>query len=306
MTPILSICIPAYNRPTLIIDSITNILHQLDKYSLADRVEIVVVDDSTKDSCEQPLQPFLAKYSNVFYKKNETNLWFLNTVQIAKYAKGEYILFVADDDVITDFCLPYILEIIHATQFDILIHEAKFSENVDINIQKHENTYTVCKGMNEYVNYLYRSGKKYQQLISYFSFYSSIIAKKSYILDAYEHSDLSRLKQNSFPHEFMNFYNLKNKVIIYPHNTFVIWRLLNESYSGSTKLIKNLVEVMHYIEEKNDLSHNASWKVIKKTCIGGRKRAMYLGMILQKLHINYKKSYFLKKLYFFYKKYLQK
>lgn len=304
MKPIISICIPAYNRPWFLEESLLRILSQIESLPIGS-VEIIIVDDSTTYPSKDMISPYLEKYKNIFYLKNEKNQWFINTVTIIKYAKWDYILYVADDDTITDFALEYILELINKTNFDVLIHKPIFSENLNIPMNKKENTFDEYNWINEFIINLWKKEKEYKYLISYFSFYSSVVAKREYLLNALQNTDNKILMRNSFPHEFLTYYNLQNSKIITPHNTFVIWRLLNESYPGTTTLIKNIHEVFNYIEKRNNLINNPQRKIIKKICVSGWTRTIYLWILLKKLHIDYKKNRVLKKVYFLYKKYVQ-
>jgi hypothetical protein len=62
---------------------------------------------------------------------------------------------------------------------------------------------------------------------------------------------------------------------------------------------------MDIIEEKNNLKDNKKWKVLKKRVISWRSKTLRLWMILRFFRIDYKNNKFFKKLYFFYKKYIQ-
>jgi hypothetical protein len=98
---------------------------------------------------------------------------------------------------------------------------------------------------------------------------------------------------------------LQDKKIIIPDNVFVVGRILNESYGWSTRLISDLKDCMNSIEYNNHLQWNQKWQKIKKICLRGWKKTIYLWIVLRKLRCNYKTNPFFKKIYYLYKKYLQ-
>ena len=82
--PLISVCIPTYNRPKEVCEAINSVLEQLDD-DLKDIVEVVVSHDPgspNADEVENAVQ-FLAKqWGNVYYHKNETNLRFGNALKL--------------------------------------------------------------------------------------------------------------------------------------------------------------------------------------------------------------------------------
>ena len=222
--PLLSICIPAYNRPQILLESVESMITQIKKNSLESKIEIVIVDDSTHSPVTSIIPWLVAKFPSIVYHKNEKNLWRVNTVTHIQYAHGDYILMIADDDMLTDFALPYIIDLIEKTSFDLLLHQPLFTENMDIHIPQISNTYKHFSGIDDLLAHIANAGKTYQQLVSYFSFYSSIVAKSSYLLDALANTNQEAIKKNYFPHEFLTYYNLQDKTIIFPDNVFMKWK----------------------------------------------------------------------------------
>src|SRR5712692_6186147 len=93
---LLSICIPSYNRPELL----KVLLESIDCDPA--RVEIVVREDSAPRRAEvrMAVQAF-AKTSpfRVFYAENDTNLGYdRNLRRLIDAAKGDFVLFMGDDD----------------------------------------------------------------------------------------------------------------------------------------------------------------------------------------------------------------
>lgn len=90
----LSVVIPTYNREKLILDTLNSILNQECK-----DVEIVIVDDGSKDKTKEVLDPYLNKNNNIKYiYKENTGVSDTRNVGI-KNSSGKYIAFLDSDDV---------------------------------------------------------------------------------------------------------------------------------------------------------------------------------------------------------------
>lgn len=302
--PILSICIPTYNRAKLLEENLNKIVAQLDDMRFSDFVEIIISDNNSSDNTQNLIESFWKKY-NVKYFKNHHNIWWnANVIKVTEYANWEYLWMLSDDDCITDFSIEYVLEIIKKENFDVMFCNSISSEDMNTKIEPKENKYIVCDWIIGFLSHIKDNYKWYKNLISFFSFYSILIVKAEYF-----RWWLSNLKQeitwNDFPQDMIIYCNLINKRIVIPDNVFVIWRLLNESYVWSTKLIKSFNSCMEFIEERNELKNNSDWKYIKKVCKNWWTKNIVFGLIVWKIHLNYKNNKFLKKIYYFYKKWIQ-
>ena len=156
----------------------------------------------------------------------------------------------------------------------------------------------------KFLLYMKNNYKWYKNMISFFSFYSILIVKTEYFRKWLLNVN-QEIEWNDFPHEMIVYHSLNDKKIVIPNNVFVIWRLLNEWYIWSIKLIKTFNECLDFIEKRNNLSDSEDWKYIKRVCKNWWTKNIILWMIVWKLHINYKSNKFLKKIYYFYKKWIQ-
>lgn len=98
--PLISICIPAYNRPVELARLLESVSHQ--GWS---GLEIIVSDDASP--CEQGMQEVVGHYSSacvgsvVRYFRNPVTLGYdANLRHTIERATGEYCLFMGDDDVL--------------------------------------------------------------------------------------------------------------------------------------------------------------------------------------------------------------
>ena len=92
----LSVIVPVYN----VEEYIYNALDSLVRQTLKD-IEIIVVDDGSKDNSSKIVKDFQKKYKNIeYYKKKNGGLSDARNYGI-KYARGEYIAFLDSDDYIS-------------------------------------------------------------------------------------------------------------------------------------------------------------------------------------------------------------
>lgn len=93
--PLLSICIPTYNRKKCLQQCIDSIVEQ----SVFSELEIVVSDNGSNDGTEEMMSGYVAKYPNIVYSRNPENLWFdRNVLKVVSLANGKYCCFIGDDD----------------------------------------------------------------------------------------------------------------------------------------------------------------------------------------------------------------
>lgn len=95
--PFISICIPSYNRP----DNLYRLLETIDSIRDSD-IEIVICEDCSpkRKEIRKKVEEFkkISKYA-INYIENEKNLGYdKNLKELIKNAKGEWIIFMGDDD----------------------------------------------------------------------------------------------------------------------------------------------------------------------------------------------------------------
>lgn len=304
--PLISICIPAYNRLQTLKEWLERIVAQFDG-EIEKKIEIVITDDASPDLHIEPMvREFMKKYDNITYYRYPKNMWLSsNLMHVTTFAHWEYLWLMADDDCMTDFALKYTIDIIEKTHCDLLICNGIFGPDMNVPIEKKPNTFKTYHGMYDLVNYLYGHRSTYQDLVVYFQFYSILVVKHSYFKESLAKYDRDFIYANIFPQDIVIYSHIKDKKIIVPDNIFIRGRTLNESYKASMKFITDFKLAMDMIEESNNLKWSKKWQKLKKTVVSWRRRTILLWKVLRFLHIDYKKNRFFRKLYFFYKKYIQ-
>lgn len=106
--PLVSVLIPAYNRPYFLEVALKSVLQQTYK-----NVEIVICDDSTNDEVNIMIQPYLKTNTNIRYYNNGGPLGKFgleNSKKCFSLAAGEYINYLFDDDVFSPTKLERMVE----------------------------------------------------------------------------------------------------------------------------------------------------------------------------------------------------
>ena len=106
--PVLSICIPTYNRCNYLEDTLKSIIVQL-----TPEVEIVISDNASTDETGLIIGEFSRKYKNVRYSRAEKNNGpDANFLRVVSLGQGEYCWLLSDDDTIKPGGIATILQAI--------------------------------------------------------------------------------------------------------------------------------------------------------------------------------------------------
>lgn len=116
MTPLLSICIPTYNRAPFISELLLSI-----ENNFLDNVEVVVSDNASDDETPSIVESFIDRGMPLKYFRNDTNIGAdRNFDSCVRNASGQFCWFIGSDDVMVDGSLGIILK--------------KISENQDVDV----------------------------------------------------------------------------------------------------------------------------------------------------------------------------
>jgi len=116
----LTIAIPTYNRSEILGDNLKKIFSIVDK-----NIQIVVSDNYSSDNTEHICRKFLV-FNNFKYTKNNKNIGYdLNILNCINNSLGDYIWFLADDDVITKSIYEQVLSAISDDNLAGLLIDAK-------------------------------------------------------------------------------------------------------------------------------------------------------------------------------------
>lgn len=100
MKPLLSVCIPNYNRADYLYRNISAIALQIEEST---PVEVVVADDKSKEDIDAVIKKLKEEYPELTlrYYRNKINLGFdLNVINVVKKAEGKFCWLLSNDDTI--------------------------------------------------------------------------------------------------------------------------------------------------------------------------------------------------------------
>jgi len=97
--PLLSICIPTYNREEYLDDAIRSVINQINKNN-KNLLELCISDNCSQDGTESLVKKWINKSPiSIVYNKNFKNLGAdRNFLKVIEMARGEYCWFLSSDD----------------------------------------------------------------------------------------------------------------------------------------------------------------------------------------------------------------
>lgn len=113
MEPILSICIPTYNRAQYLSQAIESVVEQISPL-LSDKIEICVSDNASTDNTKEIVERYMSKnICRITYHINEVNIGAdKNFLKVIEIAKGKYCWWLGSDDQLEDNSLDRILSVL--------------------------------------------------------------------------------------------------------------------------------------------------------------------------------------------------
>lgn len=106
----LSICIPTYNRASLLKNCLNSLINLRHGYSID--IQICVSDNCSTDETAQVVSS-AQKYIPIKYQKNDKNLGVANNViKVVAMAEGEFVWLIGDDDLLMPYAIEELLNLI--------------------------------------------------------------------------------------------------------------------------------------------------------------------------------------------------
>ena len=135
-----SVVIPTYNAENFIEEIITDLKEQTLGF---ESIELILVDDNSKDSTKEILKKYSQKYSNIncFYPKENSGTPSRGRNIGIEKAKSEYIMFLDQDDKYMNTMCEVLYRTIEKTNSNLVmcrhenIHNNEFKENESIGTQ---------------------------------------------------------------------------------------------------------------------------------------------------------------------------
>ncbi|MEK7680913.1 MAG: glycosyltransferase family 2 protein [Patescibacteria group bacterium] len=109
--PVISICIPTFNRAKCLKQCLESIVEQFKDPQIRESVEVVISDNASIDDTESMIKEFQKEFSNIFYYRNLENIRVdRNILNAVDKASGEWVWFLGDDDALFPGAIDYIMQ----------------------------------------------------------------------------------------------------------------------------------------------------------------------------------------------------
>ena len=118
MNPLISFCIPTYNRANFLEETLNSIVHNIKNIPC----EIVISDNASSDNTPEVAARFNKDYM-IRYVRNDSNIGSgKNLARVIEAAQGKYVWFLGDDDPIADGIVEHLYEMLNSnTQLDYIL-----------------------------------------------------------------------------------------------------------------------------------------------------------------------------------------
>ncbi|CAH1218390.1 2,3,4,5-tetrahydropyridine-2,6-dicarboxylate N-acetyltransferase [Paenibacillus plantiphilus] len=185
--PLLSICIPTFNRAKDLERCLYSIYSQIGDCSL---IEVIVSDNASSDGTEEVIRKYGKIHSSLRYWRNESNIGAeRNILKLLDEARGIYVKLQGDDDFFVDFSVLSLLNIVQ-TNMECGLFYINVLDN-SLKVEQHE-------GMAAFV--------RTTSIAS--GFISAIILRR----DAYNKiADKSRFLDSGFNHLYLQYEILRQQ-----------------------------------------------------------------------------------------------
>ncbi len=182
--PLLSICIPTYNRAEYLRGALENITSDPE---FDNRVEVVISDNASPDNTQEVGVAYANRFPNIKYFRNETNVRDENFKLAFQRASGKYLKLFNDTLRLNPGSLKKILEIltVESRQIPLFVQKINFIDNNNCTVT---NVHELLQSMSFYItwivnfgiwknniNYIYTDSKYTRMRLPQVSWYLNLI-----------------------------------------------------------------------------------------------------------------------------------
>ena len=150
--PLLSICIPTYNRENILDKALENIEREVKTIDI-NEIELIIYNNCSSDNTESVIYKYIQKGLPIKYNKNETNLGADgNFKKCFEATKGQYLWLLSDDDHLKEKSLSYILNLLRNTNYGLIHFKVDTKENKDVKV--YNNSYSFLSDVNYLITFI--------------------------------------------------------------------------------------------------------------------------------------------------------
>lgn len=224
--PILSICIPTYNRSQYLDKCLKSIFDDIGNDT---NIEVVVSDNNSEDNTKEIVDKYMKLYGNLKYFKNEKNIGAdKNMLTVLKEGTGRFITVHGDDDYFAFQAIYKLVDKIYKNPecgVFYIFNNSKVSEKID------------C-GINNFI-----------KDVSFYSTYmSGIILKKSAFNDIKENDKFVDLRLNQVYLQLSILLRNKPYCVLYDDFFSDAGSHRPSGYNFGEVFIQNYLEILYYFK----------------------------------------------------------
>lgn len=256
--PILSICIPTFNRDGCLRTCLESITEQFKDHHIFRQVEVVISDNASTDGTFEVVNCFREKYSNIYYFRNEINLGFdRNLLKVIDSGRGEYCLTIGDDDALFPGGIGYIIEKIKSVGVPyFMLNCWGYDNELILPVLSRPNHCLSSDLTFDSLLDFVRSLKRYDDLVGFFGGISTQLFKKD-IWDSYKFKD--KFLDTQIVHVFVLLSAFRNyrfvflsKPIIKTRNDNIRWEIC-PGFETSFKRAMSSLRIAVWINDQYQL-----------------------------------------------------
>lgn len=267
-TPLLSICIPTYNRKKYLQECLDSIVNQ--DWFNEKEIEIVISDNASQDNTTEVIKEYQSKYKNIKYFRNNENIGAIkNILNLPNLTNWEYIWFLSDDDMLSNIGIKNIIETIKYQKSDFILSNFFWFWNWEkINFEKINREWKTINviWMDNYFDFLAETKYNitpYIMLLSIFCFKKDLYTKNLNQLLKDNWDDYMNLINNdNFLHSriiYLPFWNEQKISII--EKDLVLCRWNNISWNLNFKVCRDLSDLINDLNKKYKINKKAYKKM---------------------------------------------
>jgi len=118
----LSILIPTYNRAQKLIKVLQNIETEIARNDTPNFLEVIISDNASPDETKSSVEAFIPNGYKISYFRQDVNVGFDRNIKfLYEQAKGDYVWYVADDDILLPGAMHEIVNGLKDTNPDVLL-----------------------------------------------------------------------------------------------------------------------------------------------------------------------------------------
>lgn len=234
--PLISICIPTFNREKYLDECLRSIFGQLTKDNF-NNIEIIISDNNSFDKTLDVIKKY-NKIKRIVYFKNDKNIGVRkNVIKVGTYAKGDYIWFLSDDDVHNDKSIKTVLDVILKYKPDVIFCNVDECSK-DMGEITRRNLLNLRKDI--YIHgrrdfYKFLSTKFLYAIDWYISYYTNLVISKEVFNLSLNLSKKYNSSIDLFPQSYGIFYSKKDYDIYIISKRIIKYRNFNLSFGPKSK-----------------------------------------------------------------------